>query len=332
MKTTIKLFMLFLTFSVIFLGCQKSEVIDQSEKDNNDNTFISKSTKTPCGTPTVATLLDWNNSIFPGTVTVINDENNLFVTFETNSDYEMWKTSLYVGAAENIPLNSSNGYIDPETHTGHFDRVCSLYQGIHMPRIQDTTFTIHLSGLDNCFAVVAISIVRSKITGELSTVSAMIPTKTTSYYFDYCVQDCSEPECETAFAYGEDVATCFIDIPGVNSNRWGWSNGPITDPSSYSWEIYAGAGQCEIGKGTLVGTLDVDYSGGMVNVVYNIDPNFTLNETHLFIGDDYLPKKGNKYKTAPGQYPYSGESSYSIPATGPIYIVAHSVVCGYYEK
>lgn len=331
MKTTIKFFIALLLVSLFFIGCQKSEVIEQNDNNFSDNLIENKSTKTPCGVPTVATLLDWNNTIFPGTVTVINDDNNLYVTFQTNPDFEMWKTSLYVGPAGEIPLNSSNGYVDPSTHTGHFDRGLFPYQGIHIPRIQDTTFTIPLSGLDNCFAVVAISIVRSKITGGLSTVSAMIPTKTTSHYFDYCVQDCSEPECETAFAYGDDVATCFMDIPNLNGNRWGWSNGPITDPSSYSWNMYAGAGQCMIEKGTLVGTLEVEYSGGIVDVTYNIDPNYTLQNTHLFIGDDFLPKKGNKYKAAPGQYPYSGETSYSVPATGPIYIVAHSVVCGYFD-
>jgi len=39
-------------------------------------------------------------------------------------------------------------------------------------------------------------------------------------------------DCETAYAYGDGLATCFLDIPGVKSNNWGWSNGPISDPSS----------------------------------------------------------------------------------------------------
>jgi len=139
-------------------------------------------------------------------------------------------------------------------------------------------------------------------------------------------------DCETAYAWGEGLATCFLDIPGVKSNNWGWSNGAISDPSSYSWDIYAGAGQCDITKGTLVGTLDVDYSGGTVTVAYNIDPDFTLDETHLYVGDEMLARKKGKFTTAPGQFPYSGQQSYTIDGlSGDIYVVAHSVVCGDYN-
>ena len=142
-----------------------------------------------------------------------------------------------------------------------------------------------------------------------------------------------EPDCETAYAFGDNLATCFLDIPEANSNNWGWSNGPISDPSSYSWDIYAGAGQCDITKGTLVGTLDVDYSGGTVTVAYNIDTDFTLDETHLYVGNEILARdKNGNYTTAPGQYPYSGEASYTIDGlSGDIYVVAHSVVCGDYD-
>jgi len=137
-------------------------------------------------------------------------------------------------------------------------------------------------------------------------------------------------DCETAYAYGDGLATCFLDIPGVKSNNWGWSNGPISDPSSYTWDIYAGAGRCDITKGTLVGTLDVNYSGGSVTVTYNIDPAFTLDDTHLYVGNEILARnKKGRYTTAPGQFPYSGQSSYTINGlSGDIYVVAHSVVCG----
>ena len=171
--------------------------------------------------------------------------------------------------------------------------------------------------------------------GSVKNVFATYPLKTWGYYFEYCKQECEipEPDCETAYAYGDDLATCFLDIPGVESNNWGWSNGPISDPSSYSWDIYAGAGQCDITKGTLVGTLDVDYSGGTCTVTYNIDGDFTLEETHLYVGNDILPKKNNKWTTAPGQFPLSGGDTFTIDGlSGDIYVVAHSVVCGDYDE
>ena len=141
-----------------------------------------------------------------------------------------------------------------------------------------------------------------------------------------------QEDCETAYAFGDELSTCFLDIPEINSNNWGWSNGPISDPSSYSWDIYAGAGQCDITKGTLVGTLDVDYSGGTATVTYNIDPDFTLDETHLYVGNEILADKNGNFTTAPGQFPFSGQTSYTIDGlSGDIFVVAHSVVCGDFD-
>lgn len=87
--------------------------------------------------------------------------------------------------------------------------------------------------------------------------------------FQYTWQQCDAPPpppesgTETAFAYGgEQLATCFLDLD-FNSdsksdfNRWGWTNGPLA-AGSYSFDIYAGAGQCDLTKGTLVGTLNVE--------------------------------------------------------------------------
>ena len=54
---------------------------------------------------------------------------------------------------------------------------------------------------------------------------------------------------------------------------------------------------------------------------------------YLYVGNEILArdKKGN-YTTAPGQFPFSGEASYTIDGlSGDIYVVAHSVVCGDYD-
>jgi len=88
--------------------------------------------------------------------------------------------------------------------------------------------------------------------------------------------DPPEQTCETAYAYGGDsYAECFLYIPDLKGNRWGWTNGPLSE-GSYSFDIYAAAGQCDLSKGTLVGTLDVDYSNGDVRVTYNMNAGFTL--------------------------------------------------------
>jgi len=60
---------------------------------------------------------------------------------------------------------------------------------------------------------------------------------------------------ETAWAYGGDLATPFNTILG--GNAWGWTNGPLSEGSSYTFDLYAGAGRNNLSAGTLVGELSV---------------------------------------------------------------------------
>ncbi len=146
--------------------------------------------------------------------------------------------------------------------------------------------------------------------------------------------------CETAFAFGGDLATCFLDIDedsdGIRDfSRWGWTNN-VAAEDMYVFDIYAGAGRCDRNKGTLVGTLTVIYLGGSVDVIFSMNDGFEMDEVHLYAGSDILPLDVNgNHTVAPGQYPYvvddlDGVSSHAIlgiPASGPISVVAHAVVC-----
>jgi len=156
-------------------------------------------------------------------------------------------------------------------------------------------------------------------------------------------------KCETAFAYSggtnaidDDSTNSFLDIvdeDGGDFNRWGWSNGAIS-AGSYSWDIYAGAGQSDITKGTLVGTLTVDYDGSTATVWFDMTAgsDYYMDENHLYVGNEILPRDVNdEYTVAPGQYPtihdeLKGATSdnYTIEGlSGDIYVVAHAAVCGF---
>lgn len=157
-----------------------------------------------------------------------------------------------------------------------------------------------------------------------------------------CYQDggYSEYGCETSFAYNVDYAGCFLELTIINADRWGWTNGPLAqDNIPYSFEIYAAAGQCNLNAGTLVGTLTLIYDNDEAVVTYSMDAGFSLDEVHIYVGNDMLPKKKNgDYTVAPGQYPHgaenlNGATSYSYTfnnITGDVYLIAHAVVCGYY--
>ncbi|MBO6589808.1 MAG: hypothetical protein JJ885_06985 [Muricauda sp.] len=125
--------------------------------------------------------------------------------------------------------------------------------------------------------------------------------------------------CETAFARGSVGNTCFI---GEGFNRWGWTIGPLADGTEESYEVYAAAGQCDVDKGILVGTVDVSYTDGDVSVIYNINDGYVATETHTYAGNDMFPTaKNGKETVAPGQYYIEEDLS------GEIYVIAHAVVC-----
>lgn len=124
---------------------------------------------------------------------------------------------------------------------------------------------------------------------------------------------------ETAYAKGDD-AICFIPT----FTNWGWTN-PIM-PGTYTWDMWAAAGQCDTSKGTLVGNVTVVYGAdGYVTVDYNVAPPYLLEETHVYAGYSLFPlvKQGKKwvYAVAPGQYTNNGPFDGSE-----VYVIAHAVV------
>ncbi|WP_460220213.1 hypothetical protein [Psychroserpens sp. MEBiC05023] len=151
-----------------------------------------------------------------------------------------------------------------------------------------------------------------------------------------------EDGCETAFAYGkEDEATCFLDDDDLNSNRWGWTIGPITPNYDGSYEIYQAAGGCNLDNGELIGTLYVTYESDYVLVNFVANEGFGFFETHLYVGNEKYPTKRNgQFTVAPGQYPYNGSfpegtlfDDYKIDdVEGEIYIIAHAVVCPFKKE
>ena len=141
-------------------------------------------------------------------------------------------------------------------------------------------------------------------------------------------------ECETLFAIGDDSnSKCFLED---GFNRWGWTIGPLVS-GDYSFDLYSGAGQCDITKGELVGTLTVNYNEleSVAEVQFEMTEGFILNETHLYIGNNPYPTDDDGNSTvAPGQFPDQHEldaanmDSYSVgDLSGPIYVIAHGVVC-----
>ncbi len=317
----------------LFMACQKTELT--SYEENNKDAGTTKVVKVKdfnyCGDPLVATLTNSDETVVVGTVTVGNDENSLYVTYELTGDYWIDDAALYVGPADDVPGTLyGNG-------TGSFSPWNFPYKYFPWNPVQTKTFVVDLSTLEDCFLVVAYAYVQDVSTGDYYFIFGKNNNKTPGFYFDYCKQSCEEPTCETAFAYGYDLAHCFSEY---GFNNWGWTNGELT-PGTYDFELWAGAGQCDLSKGTLVGTLNIDYDGSIATVTYSMDAGFTLDETHLYIGNEPLPKKKNgQYTVAPGQYPYKHDDLNGVSSDtyvvdgllGDIYVIGHAVACGIYPE
>lgn len=150
---------------------------------------------------------------------------------------------------------------------------------------------------------------------------------------------------ETAWAYGYPIAIANWDVLEKSKN-WGWTNGPLPAEGTYTWDLYAGAGQNILSNGEVVGTVTVDYADGCVEVTYEVDPGYYLGEAHLWIGNTPLPLVTQGKKSvptdAPGQFPYGVNYGFDpedsstwqtewssgeiCDLEGDIYVAAHAVV------
>jgi hypothetical protein len=144
--------------------------------------------------------------------------------------------------------------------------------------------------------------------------------------------------CETAFARlspNNPPSQCFLADDDYNFNRWGWTN-YIENEGTYTMDLWAGAAHCDTSRGELVGTVTVTYSGGFVDVEYQLIGDYVMSEAHVNISCDKYPTKPNGSPTvAPGQYNFNlGSLDYvqnytleDVEVTGPFWIIAHAVSC-----
>ncbi len=334
---------LLLLTPLIFISCQKESTFDNPQKSPLLKSSIQSENTEDfdyCGETTIVSLITNKTNIVIGSVTVGNDENNLYVTYETTDNWWIGLTRQYAGPEDLIP-RYPNGY----PKVGMFP-----YVQTYDPYVQNCTAVIPLESLDSCFEVALFAKVYKIENGVVITTdkswgtsmsTSIVNGDCTGWHWEYCLEECTAPPplggCETAFADGGDLGQCFLSLQGYNFHRWGWTNGPIgVTTSTLEWEIWAGAGQCNHDHGILVGTLYVDYDGSTATVTYDMNPEYIMDETHLYVGNGIVPLNphNNHPTVAPGQYgnqhSLSGATTdtYTIDGlSGEIYIIAHAVVC-----
>jgi predicted ribosomally synthesized peptide with SipW-like signal peptide len=162
-------------------------------------------------------------------------------------------------------------------------------------------------------------------------------TETGSNYFE-----CGgEVSCGTAYAYNDQYSTCFLTIPkkvngtGKTFDQWGWTNGPLAE-GDYVFDLWWGAGQCDLSKGVNIGAVEVSYHGGTAVVTFDTSSSgYWMDITHVYAGSTLLPKKNPaQYTVAPGKYgsthdltQATGDVHTISGLSGDIYVIAHAVGC-----
>ena len=190
-------FLSILSFSVLLINsCKKEMIADQPGDKLQVDTKPSTSSLLwtayggngdVCGEVTKAILYAGQN-INVGCVTVWNDEDNLYVKYETKYCWKIDEIHLYVGDCEDIPQNNGN------PTPGQFPIKDSYPDGTSC-----ATFCIPLSSLCECVCIAAHAVVTNRCTYQEETAWADgcdFSGANWATYFKYCVQEC---RCEKEY-------------------------------------------------------------------------------------------------------------------------------------
>lgn len=108
--------LILLTLSVVFFACKKSQSETSASetqtqlikpKLSNGGGVVGREGGGGAPCPTTSVSLIAGQSIDAGNVTVTNDANFIYVTYNTSNGYVLTQTHLYVGSCSLIPVNRS---------------------------------------------------------------------------------------------------------------------------------------------------------------------------------------------------------------------------------
>ncbi len=343
--------------SVFFTACQTENTIDSIAGPTLNKVEVGT-----LGSNNSSQILYAGQTINAGKVTYddIDTDNNgttdaLQITYATTNGWELTEVQFFIGnSLADMPVNKSG---NPQIGLFPYKSGNITGQTSYTIVIPFTTLGFTCPGPEDYVVAAHASVRKSLGGGSYQTETGwgdgarLVQRGNWAMYntiyitCDVVLPPVLEVKTETAFAFDGDQSGCFANYSEFisNPNRWGWTNGPLT-AGVYDMPIYAGAGQCDITKGTLVGNLNVNYNGSTAVVTYTLNGNnpstglpYTLEEVHLYVGSEEFPRnKQNELTIAPGQYPKKASDlngqTYTFTVnnlSGSVYVIAHAVVYGF---
>lgn len=245
--------------------------------------------------------------IFAGTLNMyINDEGNFVFSVDQIDGALAQELHIYMyDSIEALPVKRPAPGLAPyklgEIFENEFEYVIEMDELVDGSKFY---FVFHLALVDENIDV------PSGVGGETAYIGEPNgPEKGAWFYaFGFEVIECEDGEEEiptiyVAFhaVYGDDTVwavgeTTFIDL-GLTSSRWGWQ---LTfDQNPETFELYAGAAQNDLSKGTFVGTLTLSWDGEYVTFTLDLEDGVQFTEIQIHV--DYLPVD----TISPGQLGYT---------------------------
>jgi hypothetical protein len=180
--------LLFLSIAIVAIACQKD--VQELSTNGAQQEFAASVPPgyTVCGTAHETPLMA-GQTINVGSVTVWNDETNVYVSYQTTGSYLLKKTHLFVGACSAIPVNNSGN-----PRIGQYP-----YKTDHGTGVSIYTYTIPRSTLpEGCLCVSAHAEIIAYGANGTVTFSQTAWGQGTqlndggswAMKFDYCQQDC----------------------------------------------------------------------------------------------------------------------------------------------
>ena len=111
----------------------------------------------------------------------------------------------------------------------------------------------------------------------------------------------SYSECVGGFAKAVWRDACFSDLPGVDEDREGWTNGPYGSDETSPGRIYADIGDgCDTTMATTLGLVLFTHGQTQFHVMLGAPPSaYTYTDAWLYVGRKKLPKEKGDYITNP---------------------------------
>jgi hypothetical protein len=293
------------------MSCGNSPVAEERIDDSSSELVVIPGTS-------CVSLLAGQTSV-AGSVCAVIDGDDLVLTYSTSGDWRLYEAQLWAG----LSILSM-----PQTNSGNPKVGLFPFKSGALGGVSTFSFRVRLStfGLSSSMEVcapvtgyvVAHAVVKRPLAGEgeqsetaYGEGTRLVQKGNWATWFSVLIS-CEDPPpdlgtCEAAFAFGNGAATCFIGSGLVETNRWGWTNGPLS-PGSYSFPLYAGAGKCDLTKGTQVGSLFVAFDGAVATVSYSLFAGFKLDDTALYVGNEPLAKNNGEYTVAPASTEMSTSS------------------------